>query len=825
MRPSSGIPAILGSALIAFSLCGSTWRPVKNVNSASQAQGALFNEGFRLYRAGEYTRASEVFRSVALLAERDGLPYQAATNWNNAGGAELARLDFRDALPDFLKARRTAEAARLRRPLLIAMNNLAALYLQMGDPDATLRVAIDGLSNKDGLSNADAANAEDAEGSAPDDASSGLRFQMATALARLNRFDEAAPLFRRAIHEIAEQGNLVVTAQVLGNFGSACLEAGHLDEAEDALSEALLLVRLHRLNASANILRALAKLKKRQGDPRSAAALFDAAVQAPPGMTPQWEIYADRGDFRRSMNDPRGALADFRHARRIASRMRADIVPADQDRIALESGLSRLAAGLVDVGNLLARQTKDTALPKETFEAAEQDRLWSLRALVPAPNDWRTRLPNTYWDLLAQYQDIQRDQVATASPEAAKQASTLQLELQHIEAAAATESHSVLTDTTRTIGESALKHAARILDADTVLLSFYVTDSGGWLWAVDRRGVDVYSIPPFHTLKAAVADFARAARNGGPDATELGRSLYALLFGKVAPHYLAHKRWLLELDNPLFDLPFAALVVNEAKADQKEIGKNEPIYLFERKILQTIPGVLMLQSRTPDIRSGAFLGVGDPIYSPADTRYQGDRTKHEVVLPRLPATAGELKACARAWKSPTTQLLTGANAGLVAVQAALHSNPSVIHFATHVVTAPGAHSSGLIALSLDRSGAMGFMGPAEIAAYTLSPSLVVLNGCHSGQGEALPGAGLMGLTRAWIGAGARAVLATSWDIPDDAGAKMMVEFYRTYREFPERGPAFALQQAQLRFLKHRATNARAGTTPAVWGAYFVLGRE
>ena len=52
--------------------------------------------------------------------------------------------------------------------------------------------------------------------------------------------------------------------------------------------------------------------------------------------------------------------------------------------------------------------------------------------------------------------------------------------------------------------------------------------------------------------------------------------------------YLAHKRWLLELDGPLFDLPFASLVVGKA------IRKNEPIYLIERAALQSIPGALML---------------------------------------------------------------------------------------------------------------------------------------------------------------------------------------------------------------------------------------
>jgi CHAT domain-containing protein len=761
-------------------------------------------------------------------------------NWNNAGAAALARLDFRGALPYFLKARQIAEASRLRVPFLFTMNNLASLYLEMGDPQAAMRVAkealtapptqpVGGMVNlswirltrvlrqwSGGLS-LSTPSGKDPPGDDNTGITSKLSYQLATALARLHRFDDAEPIYRRAIEEIAEQDDLEATARVLGNFGSDCLEAGRLDEAEVALSEALRLVRLHRLNASANILRGLAKLKTRQGDPRSAAALFDAAIQSPPSITAQWEIYADRGEFRLARNDLGGALADFRAARRIASQMRADIVPADQDRVTLEGSLSRVDSGLVDAGNRLAEQTSNSALLRETFDAAEQDHLWSLRALIPAPNDWRTRLPDAYWDLLAQYQVIERTLLANTSPELRKQASGLQAELQHIEAAAAQEdpahaSHS----NSGTDGESAFAHASTVLDADSVLLSFHVTKSTGWLWAVDRRGVDVYAIPPLDAMKAAVADFAHAAQNGAPQATDLGRSLYKLLFEHVSVRYLSHKRWLLELDGPLFDLPFGALVVD---------GKDEPIYLFERTALQAIPGALMLEANTP-LGSGPFLGIGDPIYNAADTRYQGARAARGVALPRLPATAAELESCSRAWRPAGAQLLTGANACLPMVRAALRSNPSVIHFATHVVSGPGDYSSGLIALSLDGSGAMGLLGPAEIVAHPIAASLVVLNGCHSAQGEALPGTGLMGLTRAWIGAGARSVVATRWDIPDEAGATMMVEFYRELRAHPERGPAFALREAQLRLFRSQApTSGTSRNTAAVWGAYFVLGRE
>jgi CHAT domain-containing protein/tetratricopeptide (TPR) repeat protein len=792
--------AILGSTLIAVSLSGSIWRQPNRFNPASAAETALYKRGRQLYVAGEYRQASLTFRSAASQAEHDGSPRQAAMNWNNAGGAALARLDFREALPDFLKARQIAEASGLRAAFRITLNNLAGLYLQMGDAEASARVAREALAGAD----------------VQDDAatSSRLRYQLAVALVRLHRFDDAAPVYRQAIAEILDRDEFDAAARMMGSFGGDCLDAGRIEEAEGALSEALLLVRLHHLDASANILRGLAKLKFRQGDAHSAAALFDGAIEAPAGLTPRWAIYADRGEFRLNRNDLAGALADFRAARQIAAQMRVDIVPADQDRITLEGGLSRVAAGLVEAGNRLAQQTADSSLLRETFDEAEQDRMWSLRTLVAAPNDWRTRLPDSYWDLLARYQAVERALVANPTAELKKSASSLEMQLQQLEATASDGAHAGPEE-----NQSALAHVRLTLDSDSVLFSFHISESRSWLWAVDRQGVAVYAIPQSESLKATIAEFVCAAKDGDSNAVVLGHKMYQRLFGNVAPTYLAHKRWLLELDGPLFDLPFGALVPAPEQTGFAE-RKNEPIYLFERTELETIPGALMLEQRTA-FGEGTFLGIGDPIYNAADSRYQGSRAKQEIVLPRLPATATELEACARTWNPAKSRVLTGAEAGLTAVRAALNSNPSVIHFATHVITAPGSYSSGLIALGLDRNGAMGLMGPAEIVARPLTPRLVVMNGCHSGQGVALPGTGLMGLTRAWLAAGARSVLATRWDVPDEVGSTMMVAFYRALRAYPDRGPAYALQQAQSWLRKSQG----AAGGPAVWAAYFVMGRE
>jgi CHAT domain-containing protein len=164
--------------------------------------------------------------------------------------------------------------------------------------------------------------------------------------------------------------------------------------------------------------------------------------------------------------------------------------------------------------------------------------------------------------------------------------------------------------------------------------------------------------------------------------------------------------------------------------------------------------------------------------------------------------------------------MTGSAANVADVEQALSESPAIIHFATHVVAAPGEFGSGIIALSLDSHGAIGLMGPKDIAAHRIAGSLVVMDGCHSSRGEALPGSGLMGLTRAWIGAGARAVLSTRWDVPDDTAQTLMVNFYRALGEDPHGNPATALREAQLAALRSTGKDR----LPVRWAGYFLLSR-
>ncbi|HVW86407.1 MAG TPA: CHAT domain-containing protein [Bryobacteraceae bacterium] len=788
--------ASVASMLIALLLTGSTGKPAATPSTDLHSTAAdevrrLNLRGKQLFRLASYGEAHDVFLSAAVLAEKANIPHDAAANWNNAGYCSEHRLQFRTALDELLKAQRIAEASREYGPLLFSLDNLASLYIQMGQPQNAARIARDALDGP--------------AGHADPRARAGLICQIAAAYVDLNRFDDAVPYFREGIAGLMDAGDLDTASRVWSGFGNASLNAGRTEMAEWALSEALRLVRVHELPPLASVLCGLAKVKARKGEFRSAAALFDAALSTPPNPTPLWKVYSDRGQFRLERGDLAGALADFREARRVVDRMRTDMVPADQDRVALESGLALVFQGLVAAGNRLARATQDAALIRETFDTAEQGRLWSLRALVPEPDDWRSRLPARYWDLLAQYQSLERTTVSNRAPDADRKAANLGFELRQMEANAA----GTASTGSRNRG-SALAHVQDALGEDRALFSFHISKTSSWIWAIDRRHAAVFPLPPAEEIERAAKQFTDAVRTG-LSPSQPGHSLYRDLFGSVPAEFLRRRHWLLELDGPLYEVPFAALVVEESG--------EKPVYLVERTTLESIPGALLLEDTATPIR-GPFVGVGDPVYNMADTRYRGKRGRSDLTLPRLPNTAGELSVCRRAWGSPESTVLTGPDASLEKVRRVVSATrPAIIHFATHVVKDSADSDSGMIALSLDSTGAMGLLGPREIIATRVDPRLVIMDGCHSAEGRALPAAGLMGLTRAWIGAGAHAVMATGWDVPDDAAEGLMVEFYRALRADPGAGPAAALRAAQL-----SAIGSRSTTNPAYWAGYFLLSR-
>ena len=318
-----------------------------------------------------------------------------------------------------------------------------------------------------------------------------------------------------------------------------------------------------------------------------------------------------------------------------------------------------------------------------------------------------------------------------------------------------------------TPGRDLLLRTQRSMGRDEAYFGFHLGDAETWLWVVAREGFELHRLPPRAALAEAVKEFERGVRGNHLEAGEMGQRLYAQLFAGVGKA-LEKPVWILGLDGALFEMPFAALVEGTTTGHRH--------YVVERHALEVTPGVMSLMGPPTANRGGAVLVLGDAIYNRADPRWKGTRPKatevsDQIQLPRLAGSAREIDACARIWRRHGVEpaILTGASASKQKFIAGLQTKPAIVHVAAHVVFPVGAIGSGLIALTLKPEGGTEFLSVIEIANLKVKIGLVALNGCNSAAGQVLPGTGLMGMTRAWLAAGAHAVITRRWPVDDDAG--------------------------------------------------------
>lgn len=143
-----------------------------------------------------------------------------------------------------------------------------------------------------------------------------------------------------------------------------------------------------------------------------------------------------------------------------------------------------------------------------------------------------------------------------------------------------------------------------------------------------------------------------------------------------------------------------------------------------------------------------------------------------------------------------------------------------VHFATHGIAHPLlAELSGLVLSLVDREGRPqdGFLRAHEIAGLRLNAELVVLSACRTGVGHRLDGEGPLALTRPFLYAGARRVVATYWDVDDRAAAELMTRFHR------ERLAGGLADGAALRAAKLSLRAEPRWRAPAHWAAFGLQG--
>ena len=245
-------------------------------------------------------------------------------------------------------------------------------------------------------------------------------------------------------------------------------------------------------------------------------------------------------------------------------------------------------------------------------------------------------------------------------------------------------------------------------------------------------------------------------------------------------------------DQQLFFVPFSSLV--------DENGH----FLTYKYSIQITPSLHTLKAsmqRADDTDSGFALFIGNPT---AD----------------LPGAGKEVEYLANLFHA--TPLLERKARKQVVMQ--LLGQASIIHIAAHgepcrgeIMLAPES-SNDQSSSPVDESDSY-LLTQRDITSISVQARLAVLCCCHTGKGK-VSSEGVIGITRSFLAAGARSVLATLWPIDDEATNEFMENFYS---ELCEETPVCeALRRTMVLFQNHEKSEYRSSR---IWAPFTIYGED
>lgn len=358
--------------------------------------------------------------------------------------------------------------------------------------------------------------------------------------------------------------------------------------------------------------------------------------------------------------------------------------------------------------------------------------------------------------------------------------------------------------------------------------------------AVDaERGLRLSRTPPPKQSPEVVNAYAQAAH-----------ALYKSTVEPAAPLFKA-SRLLVVADGALNYVPFDALLTS---APTQGADFSTLPYLIRSNETVFAPSASVVAAIRERARgagaSGDMLVVADPVFHPSDSRARASASRtpdaqggpsfdsaladvsddanasgasaRRGVLVRLPGTgeeAHEIEKLAKA-SGRKVELLLDMNASESNVEERDLSRYRVLHFATHgLLDAERPQFTGVV-LSLvgNPEGSDGFLRTDEVFNLKLSSPLVMLSACETGLGRERRGEGVMGLTRAFMYAGAPTVGVTLWSVADKSTSELMTDFYKNLLGGATPAPSDALRRARLQMI-----DAKRFSTPYYWAPFVLVG--
>jgi len=326
----------------------------------------------------------------------------------------------------------------------------------------------------------------------------------------------------------------------------------------------------------------------------------------------------------------------------------------------------------------------------------------------------------------------------------------------------------------------------------------YVVRSDGVRWVPLARAEPGRPRPLERELYRYVGMVRRAASwplrvDRDDELRALGAELARVLVEPVVPHLAGVDRLIIELSDLVPFLPVESLALADGTCLKQRFAvsysPSASAYLGWKET-----------SRWADLTARPALAIGDP---------------------RLPYARGEVESVAALFPSAT--VLRGPAASEAELERLAVADRlrefGVVHLAAHMIS-PWHHERAALRLA---DGLVEL--PEILAGWRLDADLVTLSGCRSMTGRVFPERGeYLGFPQALFAVGARAVVASTWEVDDEAAALLMRRFYENLTGQPGMSPGQALREAGLWLRDYEDEGgARPFEHPVYWSGFILLG--
>lgn len=316
------------------------------------------------------------------------------------------------------------------------------------------------------------------------------------------------------------------------------------------------------------------------------------------------------------------------------------------------------------------------------------------------------------------------------------------------------------------------------------ILFYWLGEKRSFLWAATARELRCFALPARNEIDAAAERYRKSL--GGPQeglssSNPDSRWLYETLLAPAESLLGKGSRVFIVPDGSLANLNFETIVVP---------GPQAHFWVEDATVVSASSLRLLASSRSAPVRNRNLLLIGNSI-APNDK------------YPELSKAGAQVNSVANHFSAASRKVITREQATPSAYLNTNLERFSFIHFVAHGTASRTSPLDSAIILSREGKNPDSFkLYGRDIIQHPLRADLVTISACYGAGERAYSGEGLVGLSWAFLRAGAHNVVAALWEATDASTEQLMQHFYDELKKGEP--PDVALHSAKMFLLKNTA---------------------